>query len=168
MEIGNCWQASVNAFRSRTRTNPSSDTLRFVSLLIPAADTHAISEHFVVEEDGVIIDPTMVNLSDSGAYLECSMYYKCMQDSATRLGIHPYNCEPLRLTPRQFALFFDIVSLSNRVKPKCFSLATIRKCVAALLHEWNEHETDERLAELVILRVHAIRIGLAPPGAAGK
>ena len=152
----------MDAFRSRIRANPLSDTLRFVSLLIPAADTHEISEHFVVEEDGVVVDPTMVNLSDSRTSLECSMYYKCMQDSAVRFGIHSYNCEPLRLTPKQFALFPDIVALSNKVKPESFSLATIRKCVAALLHVWNERETDERLAELVILRVHAIRIHLAP------
>ena len=159
--IGNCWNASVETFRSRLLQNSSTDTLYFVSLLVPAVDTGTICEHFVVEDGGFIIDPTMVNLSDERTTLECSMYYKCMQDSATRLGIHSYSCEPFRLTPKQFTLFMDIVSLCVRVKPDR-SLETIRKCVAALLQEWDVTKTDEMLAELVIFRVHGIQIRLSP------
>ena len=160
--IGNCWKASVETFRSRLLQNPSTDTLFFVSLLVPAADTGTICEHFAVEDGGFIIDPTMVLVGDEPPTLECSMYYKCMQDSATQLGIHSYNCEPLRLTPKQFSLFMDIVPLCARVKPEDWSLATIRKCVVALLQEWDVTKTDEMLAELVIFRVHGIQIRLSP------
>ena len=160
--IGNCWNASVETFRSRLLQNPSTDTLYFVSLLVPAADTGTISEHFVVEDNGFIIDLTMMNSSDDRTSLECCMYYKCMQDSATRLGIHSYRCEPLRLTPKQFTLFMDIVPLCGRIKPENWNLATIRKCAAALLQEWDVTKTDEMLAELVIFRVHGIQIRLTP------
>lgn len=161
--IGNCWNASVETFRSRLLKNPSTDTLYFVSLLVPAADTCTICEHFAVEDDGFIIDPTMVNLSDNqiGATKECSTYYKCMQDCAEYLEIHSYSCEPLRLTPEQFTLFMDIVPLCGRVKPESWSLAVIRKCVAALLQEWDVTKTDEMLAELVMFRVHGIQIRLS-------
>ena len=160
--IGNCWNASTETFRSRLLQNPSTDTMYFVSLLVPAADTGTICEHFVVEDNGFMIDPTMVNLSDDRTTLESYTYYECMQDSATRLGIDSYNCEPLRLTPKQFTLFMNIVSLCDRIKPESRSLATIRKCVAALLQEWDVTKTDEMLAELVIFRVHGIQIRLSP------
>lgn len=160
--IGNCWNASVEMFRSRLLQNPSTDTLYFVSLLVPAFDTGTICEHFVVEDGGFIIDRTFINLSDDRTTLECSVYYKCMQDNATRLGINSYTCEPLRLTPKQFALFMDILPLSGRVEPESWNLATIRKCAAALLQEWDVTKTDEMLAELVIFRVHGIQIRLSP------
>ena len=57
----------------------------------------------------------------------------------------------------------DIVPLCSRVKPDRCSLASIRKCVAALLQEWDVTKTDELLAELVIFRVHGMQIQLPQP-----
>lgn len=174
-ERGKCWPSSVREFGSRVLRNPQSDALYFVSLLIPAEDKRRISEHFAVEDGGVIIDHAIVFLSGERRDLPCDMYYSILKDNAMRLGLRPYNPDPIRLSPKQFTLFKDILPVSKEVRPAEWGLATIRRCAAALLQVWSEGETDEKMAADVIFRVHAIRVvlgskrpPLAPAGCSAR
>lgn len=136
--------------------------------MIPAADTREVSEHFVIEENGHIIDPTMVNLTAQhvGGSLKSSIYYACMEQSAEWLGIHPYDSKPLHLTPQQFDIFMDVVTLTAeimRAKDTHISLSLLRESIIVLLDVWDEDQANKKLAAVrVMARQHGVSIKLKP------
>ena len=159
---GDCWQSAVDGFRARINAKPKSESLHFVSLMIPAADMGRVTEHFVYEEDGFVVDPMMVLFNDDRTSLTCDTYYGALEESTERLGIRPYACSPLRLNKKQFDLLLNIVALSLEIVPSNRTLANCRACAAALIDIWDEAESEQRIAERVIARVHGVTVRLKP------
>ena len=168
MARGQCWAVATAEFQSRVDANPSSKTLYFVSLMIPAFDTHEVSEHFVIYEDGYVVDPTCINLAEErvGASLNFSEYYEQMQMNAKWLDIQPYNGKPLLLNPEQFDILMDVVALTAEIMKgthKDINLRLIRESIIVLLDVWNEQEANKKLAAVqVMARLHGVSIQLKP------
>jgi hypothetical protein len=166
--IGQCWEVATDAFQSRVDANPSSHTLYFVSLMIPAFNTREVSKHFAIYENGYIVDPTFINLAEEcvGGSLKFSIYYEEIQSTAKALDIQPYDSKPLLFTPEQFDILMDVVVLTGEIMKgtnKHISLSLIRKSIIALLNVWGEHEAKKKLAAVrVMARLHGVSIQIKP------
>ena len=156
--IKQCYEVATTEFQSRVDANPSSKTLYFVSLMIPAADRREVSEHFAVYDNGYIVDPTMINLKDQcvGGSLKLSDYLEEMEKASKWFNIQPYNSKPLFLNAEQFDIFLDVVALTAKISTnKHISLSLIRESIVVLLDVWDKHETNKKLAAVrVMKRLH--------------
>lgn len=159
--IKHCFEVATTEFQSRVDANPSSKTLYFVSLMIPAADRREVSEHFVVYDNGYIVDSTMINIKDRcvGGTLKLSDYLEQMELGAKYFKIQSYNSKPLFLNPEQFDIFLDVVAVTAEISTNKMSLSLIRESIIVLLDVWNKHETNKKLAVVrVMKRIHGVSI----------
>ena len=136
--------------------------------MVPAFDTHEVSEHFVIYENGYVVDPTCIDLEEQrvGASLTFSDYYEQMQLNSKLMDIQPYNGKPLLLNPEQFDILMDVVVLTAEIMKgtnKHISLRLIRESIIVLLDVWDEQEANKKLAAVrVMARLHGVSIKLKP------
>ena len=166
---GLCFDTAVALFQ-RLVGDGNEESLYFVSLMAPCADTGAIGELFVVEQDGVVLDPRCLMIwepNSTRARVETGQmpkdeYYEGLEASAERMGIAPYRHDALRLNTKQFLLYTDIVGMSifRQYAHTRGGLAMWRECVRKLLDVWDEAVSETRIASLVLTQVLGERVEL--------
>ena len=169
---GNCWETSVHIFNKLSSDEEFSKQLRFVSLIIPAADTKRLNVHYVVQMGGIVVDGTAQHLDENsnavqGMIMPVPVYIKSLHDAAEYFGIEKYKCQAIMLSEKQFRLLHPsivgLVQLISKKENTSCSHDTIRECMAALV-DVGEDPDEESIVTNVLEIVFKKSFLIEPKG----